>query len=177
MMDTKKLSKKLLQYLLERTSTEHNAFALAILNKLLPQVIPFNGPLGLKIEALTNTRSLVSIPFIRANKNHLGGVHACAMATVGEYTAGILALKHFGAEDYRLILKNISVDYFKQGRQKLWAEVKVESFPEKGDAFDLHLVTHLYQSKPTNATSAEGPVATIKTHWQLKKWSLLRSKS
>lgn len=149
--------------------------ARTLLNLVLPQVIPFNRPLGLKIQRLTRDESEVTIPFKRANKNHLGGMHACAMATVGEYAAGILILKRGDPSKIRIILKNLSVDYLKQGRGDSVAKVQWPEEAPQGSLAELDDVVDI-QMKTVLSDASGTELAYIHTHWQVKPWSKVRAR-
>src|SRR5690606_15410175 len=95
-----------LENLLKRDST----LARSALSKLLLYIIPFNRPHKFKIENLTETEAHVLLPFIRSNKNHLGTVHACSMATIGEYAAGLVLIKNFSIAENRLIMKKLDIE-------------------------------------------------------------------
>src|SRR5665648_310215 len=92
---------------------------LITLDKLLRFGIPFNAPHGFKIKELTKENVIISLPNRKLNHNHIGGIHACAMATVGEYCAGMSLLTSFGISKYRLILSELNVKYTYQGRVNL----------------------------------------------------------
>lgn len=146
-----------------------------LLNLVLPQVIPFNRPLGLKINKLTTTQCEVALPLRRATKNHLGGLHACALATAGEYAAGILILRRMDPAKQRLVLKTLEVDYLKQGRGQAFARAMwpgdapqaLDAFRDSEESQELSLLTVLESSDGT-------PLAHVKTHWQVKPWAKVR---
>jgi acyl-coenzyme A thioesterase PaaI-like protein len=79
-----KLAYKLIDKLMEK-STKLNLMAL---DKVLTLGIPFNAPHGFTIKEISSDQVRVSLPNRKLNHNHIGGIHACAMATVGEYCAG-----------------------------------------------------------------------------------------
>jgi len=56
---------------------------LMALDKVLALGIPFNAPHGFKFKELSDDAIRITLPNRKLNHNHLGGVHACAMATVG----------------------------------------------------------------------------------------------
>src|SRR6185312_6493204 len=64
----------------------------------------------------TDKKTKIKIGYHRGVKNHLGGVHAGALFTLGEMCAGLLLLKNFNPLKFRLILQSASVEYSKQGR-------------------------------------------------------------
>src|SRR5437870_4782009 len=87
---------------------KHSRFFLYLLNIILRYAIPFNKPHGIKITDVHEGGVSVRLPYKRKNLNHLKGIHACALATMAEYTSGISLLTAIGT-DYRLIMKNINV--------------------------------------------------------------------
>jgi acyl-coenzyme A thioesterase PaaI-like protein len=89
---------------------KHSSFFLWLLNLALGYDIPFNKPHKIKITAVHNDGVSVRLPFRRKNLNHLKGIHACALATMAEYTSGVSLLSTIGT-NFRLIMKNISVTY------------------------------------------------------------------
>ncbi|MCC7503423.1 MAG: DUF4442 domain-containing protein, partial [Flavobacteriales bacterium] len=60
----------------------------AWLNFILPWMIPFNRPHGFKVVPLPEGGISVYIPYWRINRNHIKGIHACAMATAAEMCSG-----------------------------------------------------------------------------------------
>ncbi|MBL7923979.1 MAG: DUF4442 domain-containing protein, partial [Bacteroidia bacterium] len=96
-----------LNRLLEKAKT--SAIHRHLLNYGLRRMIPFNGAHHLKIEQVMDHTLLLTLPAIRQNKNHLQGMHACALATLCEYISGLSLARVLPAEEYRLILKSIHV--------------------------------------------------------------------
>jgi acyl-coenzyme A thioesterase PaaI-like protein len=96
-----------------------NNFWLWILNKALNRIIPFNAPHKFYIDKIDLNNIQVNIPYIRKNLNHLKGVHACALATASEYACGFLLISRLSPSNYRLIMRNMHVDYVKQGKENL----------------------------------------------------------
>src|SRR5690606_36258047 len=92
---------------------------LMALNKVLTLGIPFNAPHGFKIKKIDAECVQIDLPHKKLNHNHLGGVHACAIATLGEFCAGLSILKHFGISEYRLIMSNLNAQYSYQARKNL----------------------------------------------------------
>ncbi|MBL0097002.1 MAG: DUF4442 domain-containing protein [Bacteroidetes bacterium] len=76
-----------LNSLLEKAKT--SGFYKWLFNIVLWRTIPFNQPHRLKVEQVKGDALLISIPFIRKNKNHINGIHACALATLCEYISGL----------------------------------------------------------------------------------------
>ncbi|MBD66150.1 MAG: hypothetical protein CME62_13140 [Halobacteriovoraceae bacterium] len=148
-----------------------NSLSLRALEQVLNFGIPFNTPHKFKFNEMSEQKTRLELPFIRKNKNHLGGIHACAIATLGEYTAGLSLIKFMGISRYRLIMSHLEVDYYKQARGKVWGEIQIESslfqnshaeLNEK-DRVEIELATHILNEE-------NEIIALVKTKWQLKNW-------
>ena len=98
--------KLIIDQLLKNSS---NPIVLKLLNKTLNQGIPFNIPHKFKFIEVSPKKVIIELPYTRNNRNHLGGIHACATATLGEYPAGLLILKYFGIGTYRIIMSHLEV--------------------------------------------------------------------
>src|SRR5689334_25303249 len=68
---------------------KHSRFFLWLLNRVLGYSIPFNKPHGIKLTAVHDDGVSVRLPYRRKNLNHLKGIHACALATMAEFSSGI----------------------------------------------------------------------------------------
>ncbi len=163
---------KYLSQLLQKQKNSNSPQMRWLLNLVFPHVIPFNKPMGLKVLSLTENGSEVLIPLKRANYNHLGTIHAGALATVGEYTAGILVLCHFDFSKYRLILKTLNAEYFKQAKKNSkaisrWNESSIVKNPD--GSMDVPMLTELFDIDGLK-------VAEVKTLWQVKSWDSVKTK-
>jgi len=150
---------------------------LMALDKLLRLGIPFNAPHGFKIKNLDKDAVIISLPNRKLNHNHIGGIHACAMATVGEYCAGMSLLSSFGISKYRLILSELNVKYTYQGRVDLEGicypnQIDVEAVREGLEKEGKYL-----QPLKTIIRDLNGKeVAEVMTTWQLKNWEQVKTK-
>jgi acyl-coenzyme A thioesterase PaaI-like protein len=105
---------------------KNSSFYLYLLNIVLRRIIPYNAPHRFKVEKVNEESLEVSIPFIKKNKNHINGIHACALATLCEYISGLSLARALPPENYRLILQTIHVDYHYQGKTKLFARFGID---------------------------------------------------
>ncbi len=146
------------------------ALRLPLLNTLLTVGIPFNRWLGMKVRTLSPEVVRVMSPPRKLRENHLKGAHACALALLGEFPAGLLIAQNFSFGQYRIILSELTAQYQKQGRGRLVGEaLRPNAWPstdEKGEIW-IDLQTHI-----TNAENEA--VALVKTRWQVKPWELVR---
>ena len=80
-------------------------------SRLMQEVIPFNRPHRLTVQSLSDERCEVALPFRRRNLNHVGTMHACALATAAEYASGLCVLSAFGVGHVRLVMANMQISY------------------------------------------------------------------
>ena len=69
--------------------SKNSKFYLWLLNFVLWKTVPFNSPHKFLITAIDAGNVSIKLPYIRKNKNHINGIHACALATVCEYATGL----------------------------------------------------------------------------------------
>lgn len=143
----------------------------AALTRVFWRWIPFNRPHRFRIVALAPGRAQVSASLRRANLNHLGTLHACALATIGEFSAGLALLGAFSPSEYRLIMSRLEVDYTRRadGPVSALASISSEDIIEiqKG----LATLGLSEQILTTYLTSEDGSqVAEVRSHWQIKAW-------
>lgn len=163
--------RKLAKLLDKLLAGSESKVTLIALNKLLNSGIPFNNPHKFKFIKLNSKESKIQAPNIRVNKNHLGGIHACATATIGEYSAGLLLIKNFGISNFRLIMKKLEVDYIKQSKEALISHAILnseelirinEELKNSGESEVLMSANIINQQ--------EEVIAVVQTTWQLKNW-------
>lgn len=148
-----------------------NKAALAVIEKMFNNGIPFNLPHKFKFIELSDKKVQVRLPFIKKNKNHLGGIHACATATLGEYTAGLSLIKIFGSSSHRLIMEEIHVNYIKQAKEELIGEVLIDPNEVCRITDELRDVRSSKMNIVTNILNKNlEVVAVVQTKWQLKCW-------
>jgi acyl-coenzyme A thioesterase PaaI-like protein len=163
--------------LIDKLIANPTTLNLMALTKVLTVGIPFNAPHGFKIKQLNQDAVLISLPNRKLNHNHLGGIHACAMATVGEFCAGMALLSSFGISRYRLILSELSVKYTYQGRTELEGfcsprQIETENVKKILETEGKHL-----QKLETIIRDLNGKeVAVVTTVWQLKSWDQVKTK-
>ncbi len=164
---------KIVDKLLENP-TKLNVMAL---DKLLTLGIPFNAPHGFKIKTLNDDAVIASLPNRKLNHNHIGGIHACAMATVGEYCAGLSLLRSFGISKYRLIMSELNVTYSYQGRIDLEANCSPRQIDKEAVKLGLETEGKYSQTLKTVIREPNGKeVAVVTTTWQLKNWDSVKTK-
>ncbi len=155
---------------------KHSRFYLWLLNQVLWRVIPFNHAHKIWIEELSDTTVRIQLPYIRNNQNHLKGMHACALATLCEYACGIGLITRLNPAKFRLILKDIHVDYHTQGKS---AVNVVFTLPET--LFKQDILEPLQQEGVVLKTfvteafdSTQKLICTAQVTWQLKQWDKVK---
>jgi acyl-coenzyme A thioesterase PaaI-like protein len=138
-------------------------------SRLMQEVIPFNRPHRLTIQSLSEERCEVVLPFRRRNLNHVGTMHACALATAAEYASGLCVLSAFGVGHVRLVMSNLQISYSKRGDSACVAEAELPSemlkhvqtqLNDHGRcSFELHAVVR---------DAADEVVAEAQITWHLK---------
>ena len=157
---------------------KHSSIYLKLLNWSLNSMIPFNKPHGFRIISIGDYHLKTFIPYKRNNLNHIRGLHACALATISEFTTGFLLVSKLDAKKYRLIMQRLEMDYHYQGKMNATAE-----FSTSGKWFE----ENIYHPLKTNDAivipceikihDTEGNhLTTGKVFWQIKNWSKVKTK-
>lgn len=166
---------KIVDKLLETSEKKHSLF---ILQRLFNSSIPFNLPHKIKFLEMSKEKTRLLLPYIRHNKNHLGGIHACATATLGELTTGMTIIKQFGGTSYRYIMEEIQINYLKQAKEEVTSEAII----------DEEELTRVYQELSDEKKSSVVIVANIlnknleviavvQSKWQIKDWAAVKFKN
>lgn len=118
-----------------------------IFDALVTKLVPYTGSIGARVRKVEPGRAEIVLPDRRAVRNHLGCVHAIALANLAEF-AGNLAFAFGMPDDARFIVAGMSLDYKKKARGDITAigeapvittnerreyEVKVRMIDSAGD--------------------------------------------
>ncbi len=149
------------------------------LNALLRWMIPFNQPHGFRVQPLRGGGISVHIPYWRINRNHIKGIHACALATAAEYCSGLALLEHLDAKKFRLIMKSLHMDYHYQAKANAHAV-----FAPSAEELAAQVIEPLKNSDAVLYTARvelhdakENHLATGRITWQVKAWEKVRTKT
>jgi uncharacterized protein (TIGR00369 family) len=87
---------------------------------LLGRIVKFVGTAGLRVEELTAARAVVTIANRTRVQNHIGSVHAAAMALLAETASGFVV--GMNVPDERVpVIKSLQLDYRKRATGALRA--------------------------------------------------------
>lgn len=147
------------------------------LNQALGAFIPFNAPHGFCIEELGEDFVKTRAPYKEGNFNHIQGIHACAIATIAEFSSGLLLLSKVDPLQYRLIMAKMVVEYHYQAKQDTFAVTYLTAEQiEREIVAPLREVDSLLRSMETEVRDRDGNlVATAQITWQIKPWDKVRT--
>ena len=129
-----------------------------LFSRVLGFVIPYSGALGATVLHLEPGHVRLRLRERRGVRNHLGSVHAIALANLGELATGLALVGALGTEA-RGILTGLDVRYHKKARGTLEAEAVCEIPTVTGD-----------MDRSVEAQIRDGAgdvVATVTAHWRL----------
>lgn len=108
-----------------------NAVRPALLSLLFASQVRFAGTARIRVEQLQRHRALLRLRNRRKVRNHIGGVHAAAMALLAESATGFLAAMNL-PDDRLLLIKTLRVDYHRraQGDLQALAELSAEQIAQ-----------------------------------------------
>lgn len=167
-MDTKTITEK------AKTSKLY----LRMLNLGLRRMIPFNKPHGFKIIEVGDYHAKTLIPYRKSNFNHIKGLHACALATVSEFTTGFVLINQLDSKKYRIIMEKLEMEYHYQGKMDAygkfkisdkWMEENVYSPLTSKEATTVVCKVKIHDKDGNHLTTG-------KVHWQIKSWDKVKTK-
>ena len=163
--------------LIERAKT--SKLYLRFLNWGLFNLIPFNAPHQFKVLEIKDWEVRIALPFIRKNLNHISGLHACALATVSEFTTGLMLISKLPPSRYRLILQRLEMEYHYQGKthasghfkiSKEWLQEQVITPLKAQESVVVPCEIKIHDRKGNHLTTG-------KVYWQIKDWSKVKTKA
>ncbi|MFZ1806775.1 MAG: DUF4442 domain-containing protein [Cyclobacteriaceae bacterium] len=155
-----------------------SSFYRGLLNFSLDRMIPFNKPHGFRVIEIGEHHLKTRIPYRKSNFNHIRGLHACALATISEFTTGFLLVTKLDAKKYRLIMQKLEMNYHYQGKMDAYAEFKISegwlqneiySPLENQDAVVVICEVRIHDEKGNHLTTGF-------VHWQIKDWVKVKTK-
>ncbi|MEM7548951.1 MAG: DUF4442 domain-containing protein [Bacteroidota bacterium] len=162
--------------LVEKART--SSFYLWLFNRATERLIPFNKPHGFKISELNENSIRTFLPYKRRNLNHIKGIHACALATLSEFTTGALLLTGLPSNKYRIILQNLEIKYFYQAKKPVkaffeitpkWVEENIIKPLNENDSTVVKCVIEIQDVDGNH-------ISTANVYWQLKEWAKVKTR-
>lgn len=156
---------------------QHSKLNLWLLNRVLHHAVPFNKPHGFKVRDISSSHITTYAPYHKKNFNHVRGIHACAIATIGELSAGMMLMYHFSPAEYRFIMSHIEIDYYYQAKKDITSKASLSADDK------ISILKTLENSDKTSQLviseimdSDQQHIATVKTVWQIKSWRNVKTK-
>lgn len=155
-----------------------SSFYRSLLNWSLDRMIPFNKPHRFRVIEIGDYHMKTRIPYRRSNFNHIRGLHACAMATISEFTTGFLLVSRLDAKKYRIIMQRLEMSYHYQGKMDAYAEFSISEDwmnqniydPLRGnDAVVVNCQVKIFDEQKNHLTTGN-------VFWQVKDWSKVKTK-
>jgi len=151
---------------------------LKLLNWGLFRMIPFNSPHKFQVMEIKDWKIKTLLPYIRKNQNHISGLHACALATVSEFTTGLMLISKLPSSKYRLILQRLEMDYHFQGKMdaygtfqisQKWIEENIIVPLQAQEAVIVPCEVKIHDRKGNHLTTGQ-------VYWQIKDWAKVKTK-
>ncbi|HET8713978.1 MAG TPA: hotdog fold domain-containing protein [Gemmatimonadales bacterium] len=131
----------------------------AIFSFLLGRMTPYSGSIGARVAELEPGFCRVTLRDRRRVRNHLGSIHAMALANVAELASGLAVLVGLPA-DVQGIVTGFSITYLKKARGLLSAECRAER---------LNVTAPQEYEAQVAVTDAQGDVVARATaRWRLR---------
>jgi acyl-coenzyme A thioesterase PaaI-like protein len=158
---------------------KHSWFYLSLLNLVLSRMIPFNKPHGFRVVEISDFKVKTLLPYQKRNFNHIRGLHACALATVSEFTTGFLLISKLDAKKYRLIMQRLEMEYHFQGKMDAYAEFSItEEWLHQKIYSPLNYIEAIIVPCEVKIHDTKGNhLTTGKIFWQVKDWSKVKTKA
>lgn len=148
-----------------------------LLNLVVRYIVPFNKPHNIKIKTVGNDFVETTIPYSKKNFNHVKGIHACAIATIGEFSAGLTLMCQFSPLAYRIILSRLEIDYLYQAKKPLVAKAILTEIDKNNILQMLSSQEKTSQMMMTEIIDTDQQkIAFVKSTWQIKDWKKVKTK-
>jgi len=120
--------------LIERVREHSPVAANALLDHLVPWLIPMAGGLGVRVREVNNARCEVTMPLKRRTRNHVGSMYIGAQMTLADLTLGVLLFRLFPPGPYGGLIKRVEADFVAKAKGGLRCVATLE--PATAAAFE-----------------------------------------
>lgn len=157
---------------------KHSSFYLWLLNLVLLRTVPFNKPHNIRVTHIGDDELTMSAGNIKANRNHIRGIHACLLATLCEYVSGLSLLIHFSPKEYRIILKTIHMTYHYQAKTAVTVKFKITQQQIENEILNpLRTRDAVFKEFTVDVYDADNNhICTGLINWQIKAWKNVKMK-
>ena len=157
---------------------QKSSFYRKILNIGLNRMVPFNKPHGFRIVEIGDHHLKTKVPYRKANFNHIKGIHACALATLSEFSTGFLLLTKLDPKKYRLIMHSISMEYHYQAKMDSYGSFDIsEEWLNKWIYKPKESTEKVLVDCEVKIHDKEGNhISTGSVKWQIKSWKKVKTK-
>lgn len=131
----------------------------ALFSFLLGRMTPYSGSIGARVQELAPGFCRVTLRDRRRVRNHLGSIHAIALANLAEMASGLAVLVGLPG-DVQGIVTGFSISYLKKARGLLAAECRADH---------LNVTAEQEYEATVAVTDAQGDVvARASARWRLR---------
>lgn len=96
--------------LVKATSRLPQGMRTALLSKTFGRVVPMVGSAKIRYQEISASKVVVSMPNHKAMQNHIGQIHACAMALLAETATGFVTAMNV-PDSAVVLIKSLKVDF------------------------------------------------------------------
>jgi hypothetical protein len=157
---------------------QESSFYKWVLNMALDRMIPFNKPHKFRVVEIGDYHLKTLIPYRKRNFNHIRGLHACALATISEFTTGFLLISKLDGKKFRLIMQRLEMEYHYQGKMDALATFEISEEWLQSKIYDpLKLQESVVVICEIKIHDKQGNhLTTGQVHWQIKDWQKVKTK-
>ena len=110
-----------------------------LFTQLVKWMVPYTGSVSPRVEVLEPGHARISITQRRRLEQHLGSIHAIALANVAEFASGA-AMSTALPEGFRGIVTKFTMEYFKKARGTVTAESRI-TLPDLSNEVEHNFVS------------------------------------
>ena len=82
-----------------------------VTNQLIPHLIPLSRGLDVRVQEISDTRCVLTMPLIKRTRNHLGSMYFGAQMTLADLTVGLVLFRRFPPGPFGGVIKRVEADF------------------------------------------------------------------